>query len=201
MKAQWAGRRPRSSAALGLGSTLPMPRFSRGPKSISSRCALSPVGVRGTLPCALLLAFSSCPRKMAFCGPHCFHEESPVVGTLLLVEAGWEVVSYAELEMVSKPGLRGSGGQGCGFSVRTWVWTGVSPQQSWGWVGAGVLVSQGCSDNIPRPSDVHVSSPGGWNPDPAVGGAGPPGASLLGVEMAVSSPGPHRVIPLCVSVS
>ena len=36
-------------------------------------------------------------------------------------------------------------------------------------------------------------------PDPGVGGAGPPGASLLGVQTAVSSP--HGVVPLCASVS
>lgn len=36
-------------------------------------------------------------------------------------------------------------------------------------------------------------------PDPGVGGAGPPGASLLCVQTAVSSP--HGVVPLRVSVS
>ena len=38
-------------------------------------------------------------------------------------------------------------------------------------------------------------------PDPGVGGAGPPEAPLLGVQMAVSSPCPHRVVPTSVSVS
>ena len=38
-------------------------------------------------------------------------------------------------------------------------------------------------------------------PDPAVGGAGPPEASLLGVQTAISSLCPHRVVPLSVSVS
>lgn len=130
MKAQWAwaGRRPSSSAALGLGSALQPGRFSRGPESASSRCALSLVSVRGTPPRALLLAFSSCPRKMAFCGTPHFQGESPGVGTLLLVEAGWEAVSSAESETVSNPGLRGSGGRGRGLYVRTGVWTGVSPQ-------------------------------------------------------------------------
>ena len=72
---------------------------------------------------------------MAFCGTPHFHEESPGVGALLLAEAGWEAASRTESETVSKPGLCGSGGRGRGLSVRTGVWTGVSPQSSWvAWV-------------------------------------------------------------------
>ena len=37
-------------------------------------------------------------------------------------------------------------------------------------------------------------------PDPGVGGAGPPGTPLLGVQTAVPSPCPLRVGPLCVRV-
>lgn len=52
-------------------------------------------------------------------------------------------------------------------------------------------------------NDRNLFSPGleAGIPDPRVGGAGPPEASLPGEQTAVSSPCPPRAIPLCVSVS
>ena len=68
------------------------------------------------------------------------------------------------------------------------------------------LVNQGHHNKVPQPRQLREpdSLPPVLEaglPDPGVGGAGPPEASLLGVQTAVSSPCPHWLVPLCVSVS
>ena len=67
--------------------------------------------------------------------------------------------------------------------------------------GRGQCVQDSARPSVAKPHGHSSSRPGGGSLRPGVTGLVPPEASLLGVRMAVPSPCPHMVIPLCVSAS